>query len=153
MGFKNLLFIMCDVTTRFKDVQWYTIAQHDATPDKNSSSPKVIDFPYVGRMIAGSTLSQVADQSRVTLRTESRLISQKNIPSPLVCPRMACSAPRQTGYLARYAQKEPHYYITGHRLKYPSMLSVCIQFAWKFFSNRSSKITRKLCSRRALNVK
>lgn len=59
----------------------------------------------------GSNLS--SDSSRITLWSETELMSEKNTPPFMVCSRMVCSAPRQTGCLVGYTQKEAYHWILG----------------------------------------
>lgn len=119
-----------------QDIQRCTIAQHDVVPYKDSSAPEVVDFPYVGGMIADCRFSSDEDLSRITLCIEL-LISGKNTLLFLVCTRMVCSAPRQTNFLVRYVQRETDHWTAG----------VCVQFGWKIlFQTKHQGHERKICS-------
>ncbi|GFT28396.1 hypothetical protein NPIL_157121 [Nephila pilipes] len=53
-------------TTRIKGmIQLCTTAQHNVTPDKDCYAIKLIDFLFVGEMIACSTFSSVEDLPRI----------------------------------------------------------------------------------------
>lgn len=59
--------------------------QHDAVPDKDSSAPKVVTFPYVGRVTVGYRFSPNEDLSGIALCAESRFMSESNKHTFFVC--------------------------------------------------------------------
>ncbi|GBN32316.1 hypothetical protein AVEN_274529-1 [Araneus ventricosus] len=55
------------------------VIQNDSSPYKEFTSIEMKDFPYV-RVVPNNMLSPEEDSPRITLRNESRLISEENMP-------------------------------------------------------------------------
>ncbi|GBL74057.1 hypothetical protein AVEN_230965-1 [Araneus ventricosus] len=76
----NLNFVpLCGHGTRSKDNKRCADIQHDSSEHKDSTSTKVIHLPYIGGMVAGTMFYPDEDSSRITLCTDSRLISGPNL--------------------------------------------------------------------------
>ncbi|GBL91009.1 hypothetical protein AVEN_184401-1 [Araneus ventricosus] len=97
-SFKNLISILlCDHITRIKDLQTFTAVQHDSFKHKDSTSITVIDFLYVGGMVAALKFFSDGDLSIITLCTESQIISKDDMVPILLCPEMAILSSQKSG--------------------------------------------------------
>lgn len=105
----NQLILMtpCSDTTCINDVQWCTNTQHDVAPDQDSSAPRW----SISLTLEGSRLSQNENLSKIPLWAESDSSVKRNLLLFFVCPKMICSAPRETGFLVRYVQSETQHWM------------------------------------------
>ncbi|GFW48411.1 hypothetical protein TNCV_1109731 [Trichonephila clavipes] len=67
IGFKDFVPIaLCVDTSLIKDVQWCSTALHDPDLVKDSSSPKLKIFPYLGELVTSPTFPPNEDSSIIT---------------------------------------------------------------------------------------
>ncbi|GFW80687.1 hypothetical protein TNCV_3235391 [Trichonephila clavipes] len=79
---------------RIESVQWCTTAHHYATTHRDSFATQSGDFCYVGGKKASSIFSPCENSTRISLSGSFNLITKKNKPAFLWCPRLMFSAPQ-----------------------------------------------------------
>lgn len=93
---------MCVNNTHIEELQWCTTAQHFAAPDKYSFGSKSIILFYERGVIPSSKFSPV----RIILRGESRVITEKNTSSFLLCPTLMSSVPQKPSPSVWYSERD-----------------------------------------------
>ncbi|GFU67075.1 hypothetical protein TNCV_4969241 [Trichonephila clavipes] len=86
---------------------------HVACPDHQTTSIIVVIFDNVRGSIPTPRFSPDGNMSRVAVRKESRLITEENLSSVILCSRQVFSVPCQTVLFVVYIPKDADYEASG----------------------------------------